>query len=88
MKKHGSVDTMHQASDNLALDDLGQVVVVEGSNIPWYKQAGLRNLYAMMPIMFLGATTNGYDGSLLNGLQTMEPWQACTFISGAAWIAP
>ncbi|KEQ91840.1 hypothetical protein AUEXF2481DRAFT_48200 [Aureobasidium subglaciale EXF-2481] len=28
-----------------------------------------------MPILFLGATTNGYDGSLLNGLQAMDPWQ-------------
>lgn len=43
--------------------------------VTWYKDAGLRRLYAMMPILFLAATTNGYDGSLLNGLQTMEPWQ-------------
>lgn len=35
----------------------------------------LRKLYAFMPILFLGATTNGYDGSLLNGLQTLESWQ-------------
>lgn len=28
-----------------------------------------------MPILFLAATTNGYDGSLLNGLQTLDPWQ-------------
>lgn len=25
----------------------------------------------------IGATINGYDGSLLNGLQTMAPWQDC-----------
>lgn len=43
--------------------------------VTWYKDAGLRRLYIMMPILFLGATTNGYDGSLLNGLQTMTPWQ-------------
>lgn len=24
-----------------------------------------------------GSTINGYDGSLLNGLQTMTPWQDC-----------
>lgn len=45
--------------------------------VTWYKNAGLRKLYLMMPILFLGATTNGYDGSLLNGLQTMDPWQEC-----------
>lgn len=43
----------------------------------WYKDAGLRKLYAMMPIFFLGSTLTGYDGSLLNGLQTMQPWQEC-----------
>lgn len=43
--------------------------------VTWYKDANLLKLYAMMPILFMGATTNGYDGSLLNGLQTMEPWQ-------------
>lgn len=45
--------------------------------VPWWRHKGLRRLYIMMPILFLGATTNGYDGSLLNGLQTMVPWQEC-----------
>lgn len=43
--------------------------------VTWYKNANLLRLYALMPILFMGATTNGYDGSLLNGLQTMGPWQ-------------
>lgn len=43
----------------------------------WWRHAGLLRLYAMMPVLFLGATINGYDGSLLNGLQTMTPWQDC-----------
>ncbi|CAD0085430.1 unnamed protein product, partial [Aureobasidium vineae] len=43
--------------------------------VAWYTDAGLLKLYAMIIIPFLSATTNGYDGSLLNGLQTMEPWQ-------------
>ncbi|KAH8176524.1 sugar transporter domain-containing protein [Sarocladium implicatum] len=50
----------------------------EGLKVPevtWYKHPGLRRLYLMMPVLFLGATINGYDGSLLNGLQTMEPWR-------------
>lgn len=45
--------------------------------VTWYRHPGLRKLYIMMPILFLGATTNGYDGSLLNGLQTMNSWQTC-----------
>jgi len=47
--------------------------------VAWYKNPGLRKLYAMMPIFFLGSTLTGYDGSLLNGLQTMEPWRECSF---------
>ncbi|KAF3027577.1 hypothetical protein E8E12_000042, partial [Didymella heteroderae] len=44
-------------------------------DVTWWKDPGLRRLYAMMPIFFLGSTLTGYDGSLLNGLQTMRPWQ-------------
>lgn len=43
----------------------------------WWRDPGLRRLYFMAPILFLGSTINGYDGSLLNGLQTMDTWQAC-----------
>lgn len=46
--------------------------------VSWWKNPGLRKLYAMMPIFFLGSTLTGYDGSLLNGLQTMPPWQNCS----------
>lgn len=52
----------------------GQIDVPE---VTWYKDPGLRKLYLMMPILLLGSTINGYDGSLLNGLQTMVPWQDC-----------
>ncbi|OIW30413.1 MFS transporter [Coniochaeta ligniaria NRRL 30616] len=43
--------------------------------VTWYKDPSLRSLYLRLPILMLCATTNGYDGSLLNGLQTMETWQ-------------
>lgn len=51
---------------------------VQGLEVPkitWYKHKGLRKLYALIPILFLNATINGYDSSLLNGLQTLPPWQ-------------
>lgn len=53
--------------------------VPEASPLPWYKQPNLRQLYLMMPFLFLGSTTLGYDGSLLNGLQTMASWQDCKY---------
>jgi len=60
-------EKMPQARDHLDVPD-----------VTWYKDPGLRKLYLLMPFLFLGATINGYDGSLLNGLQTMDPWQKCT----------
>ncbi|KAF5023282.1 hypothetical protein F66182_4663 [Fusarium sp. NRRL 66182] len=47
----------------------------QGSTLPFWKQTELRKLYVMMCFLFLGSTTLGYDGSLLNGLQTMDTWQ-------------
>jgi hypothetical protein len=47
------------------------------TTIPWWKQPLLRQLYFMMTFLFLGSTTLGYDGSVLNGLQTMTSWQDC-----------
>ncbi|KAH7120354.1 general substrate transporter [Dactylonectria estremocensis] len=49
--------------------------VPQGSTLPIWKQTELRKLYGMMVFLFLGSTTLGYDGSLLNGLQTMDSWQ-------------
>ncbi|KAJ5552184.1 hypothetical protein N7494_001562 [Penicillium frequentans] len=48
---------------------------VDFPEVTWWKHPGLRKLYIVMPILFLGSSTNGYDGSLLNGLQTMTPWE-------------
>jgi hypothetical protein len=54
---------------------------------PWYKQPELRTLYLMMPFLFLGSTTLGYDGSLLNGLQTMPAWKECTYCPSQATLS-
>jgi hypothetical protein len=48
---------------------------------PWYKQTELRKLYICLGFLFLASSTLGYDGSLLNGLQTMNTWQMCKFSS-------
>lgn len=47
------------------------------TEVGWWQQPYLRRLYFMMPFLFLGSTTLGYDGSVLNGLQTMTTWQDC-----------
>ncbi|KAJ5103767.1 hypothetical protein N7532_004296 [Penicillium argentinense] len=67
--KAGTSNAVHAEHATLGHPD------VDIPDVTWWKHAGLRHLYFMMPILFLGASTNGYDGSLLNGLQTMTPWQ-------------
>lgn len=53
--------------------------VMGDDDIHWWKQPGLRRLYLLMPFLFLGSTTLGFDGSLLNGLQAMPTWKECKF---------
>lgn len=73
--------TIHTASTEPDLDAFSSrqhpAAELAVPKVTWYKEPGLRKLYCMMPIFFLGSTLTGYDGSLLNGLQTMQPWQQC-----------
>ncbi|KAH8804449.1 general substrate transporter [Xylogone sp. PMI_703] len=44
--------------------------------IPWYRDQSLRKLYAILiPACLFVAATNGYDGSMLNGLQALDTWK-------------
>ncbi|KJX92120.1 hexose transporter like protein [Zymoseptoria brevis] len=71
----------HDASKPPELDDVSthydpeDAIALSCPPVQWWRQNGLRRLYLMLPFLFLGATTNGFDGSLLNGLQTMVPWR-------------
>ena len=41
----------------------------------WYKSAARRRLYALLfPAAVVSYATSGYDGSMMNGLQTVEQW--------------
>ncbi|KAI9167827.1 Lactose permease [Paramyrothecium foliicola] len=66
--------TKHDAEAD-HVDVVDQHSSPKGSDLPFWKQPELRKLYGMMVFLFLGSTTLGYDGSLLNGLQTMESWR-------------
>jgi hypothetical protein len=80
MEKSSATQSAAQATVLDADEVLFSYEHVAGLEVPpvtWWKHPGLRRLYIMMPILFLGSTVNGYDGSLLNGLQTMVPWQEC-----------
>ncbi|KAK9468845.1 lactose permease [Lipomyces arxii] len=45
------------------------------SNVTWHKDPGLRKLYFLISIVILCSATNGYDGSMMNGLQSLSYWQ-------------
>ncbi|KAI4718679.1 general substrate transporter [Aureobasidium sp. EXF-10727] len=52
---------------------------------PWYKDPGRRKLYALLLIALLSSATNGYDGSLMNGVQSItyyEKWGLVSLILG------
>lgn len=49
--------------------------VLPKDDVPWYKKRHLLYLNLCMVIPYLSSTTNGYDGSMLNGLQSMDQWQ-------------
>lgn len=56
--------------------------VLGGHEFPlviWYKDPGLRKLYALLATVILVSATNGFDGSMMNGLQTVDNWQNCLY---------
>lgn len=50
------------------------------NTIPWYKDPGRRKLYALLLVALLSSATNGYDGSLMNGVQSITYYEKCSFI--------
>ncbi|KAK4560899.1 hypothetical protein LTR86_005479 [Recurvomyces mirabilis] len=42
---------------------------------PWYKYPHLRALYCWLSVVLMVQATNGFDGSLMNGLQALTYWQ-------------
>jgi MFS family permease len=43
--------------------------------VEWWKRPNLRKLYAYIVILILTNTANGFDGSMMNGLQSLSYWQ-------------
>lgn len=43
--------------------------------VPWWKRPNLRRLYFYIILLILTNTANGFDGSMMNGLQSLSYWQ-------------
>ncbi|KAK5447832.1 hypothetical protein LTS15_009331 [Exophiala xenobiotica] len=41
----------------------------------WYRDPALRRTYIILMFVVLTSATNGYDGSMMNGLQTLPAWK-------------
>ncbi|OZJ04088.1 hypothetical protein BZG36_03393 [Bifiguratus adelaidae] len=70
VEKQNEVDEKMSDPRKLTLED-----VLPANAAPWYKTRHLLLLNLSMIVCFLSSTTNGYDGSLLNGLQAMTQWE-------------
>jgi hypothetical protein len=46
----------------------------EFPRISWWKEPGMRGLYICLMFAVLTSATNGYDGSMMNGLQALDQW--------------
>lgn len=53
-------------------------VSIGGRDFPpvvWYKHACLRQLYFHVAVIWLSSAAGGFDGSMMNGLQTLPYWE-------------
>lgn len=43
--------------------------------LPWWKRKNMRTLYIYIVVLIATNTANGFDGSMMNGLQSLSYWQ-------------
>lgn len=47
----------------------------EFAAVTWYKDPGLRKTYIILLFVVMTSASNGFDGSMVNGLQALKPWR-------------
>jgi len=47
----------------------------EFPSVSWFTDPGLRKLYFLLATVIMVSATNGFDGSMMNGLQTVDNWE-------------
>ncbi|EMC91174.1 hypothetical protein BAUCODRAFT_317249 [Baudoinia panamericana UAMH 10762] len=47
----------------------------EFPTVTWYRDPALRKTYICLMFVVITSATNGYDGSMVNGLQSLNVWQ-------------
>lgn len=52
----------------------------EFPNISWWNKKNLRTTYLLLILAVLTSATNGYDGSMVNGLLSLDQFDDCKHI--------
>ncbi len=60
----------------------------EWPNVKWWRMKNMRVLYLTLWAAMLTSATNGYDGSLMNGLEAIKAWNdGRSFLSPPVFVA-
>jgi hypothetical protein len=51
----------------------------EWPKVQWWRMKGMRTVYLTLWAAMLTSATNGYDGSLMNGLESIQAWNESEF---------
>ncbi|KAL1636199.1 hypothetical protein SLS58_009893 [Diplodia intermedia] len=60
--------------------------VLPADQPPWYRQRNLLRLNFCLISLILFSSANGYDGSLMNGLQALPQWNAFMHTPTGGWL--
>jgi MFS family permease len=64
----------------------GLAGVLPNDGIPWYRKGYLVRLNFSIVSLILFSSANGYDGSMMNGLQALDQWQEFMNHPTGAWL--
>jgi MFS family permease len=64
----------------------GVAAVIPSDGIPWWKQRHLLRLNLIILSLVLYSSANGFDGSLMNGLEALDQWKSFMDYPSGAWL--
>ncbi|KAM0709861.1 hypothetical protein Q7P35_003903 [Cladosporium inversicolor] len=79
MGKDGDTATKKAVGDEL-------LAVLPKDGLPWYKKAHMLKLHFCVFSLVMFSSANGYDGSLMNGLQALHQWRDFMNTPTGVWL--